>query len=65
MKVLSRRSIVALDNIKKNESFTEENVGARRPGNGIPANMIGDVLGKKSTRNIAKGNLIKNGDFNE
>ena len=65
MKVLARRSIIALDDIKKDELFTDKNIGARRPGNGLPAKMINEVLGKKSTRNIFRGNLIKKGDFIE
>ena len=62
-KILARRSVVALRDIKHGESFNQNNIGLRRPGNGLPAVMIEEIFGKKSTRKISKGNLLKIGDF--
>ena len=62
-KILARRSIVALSDIKQGESFNQNNIGLRRPGNGLPAIMIEEIFGKKSAKKISKGNLLKIGDF--
>jgi len=62
-KILARRSIVALSDIKQGESFNQNNIGLRRPGNGLPAVMIEEIFGKKSTKKISKGNLLKIDDF--
>ena len=62
-KILARRSIVALSDIKQGESFNQNNIGLRRPGNGLPAVMIEEIFGKKSTKRILKGNLLKTDDF--
>ena len=58
IKLISRRSIVALRDINKGEIFSRENIGARRPGNGLPANMIENIFGRKSIQNIKKGNFF-------
>ena len=62
-KILARRSIVALSDIKQGESFNQNNIGLRRPGNGLSAVMIEEIFGKKSTKKISKGNLLKIDDF--
>ena len=62
-KILARRSIVALSDIKRSESFNQNNIGLRRPGNGLPAIMIEEIFGKKSAKKISKGDLLKIGDF--
>ena len=63
MKILARRSVVALCDIKQSELFTQNNIGLRRPGNGLPAIMIEEMYGKKSTKKISKGDLLKIDDF--
>ena len=63
IKLISRRSIVALRDINKGEIFSRENIGARRPGNGLPANMIENIFGKKSIQNIKKGNFLRKNNF--
>ncbi len=62
-KILARRSVVALCDIKQAESFNQNNIGLRRPGNGLSAIMIEEIYGKKSTKKISKGDLLKIGDF--
>ena len=62
-KILARRSVVALSDIKPGESFNQNNIGLRRPGNGLSAIMIEEIFGKKSTKKISKGDLLKIGDF--
>ncbi len=63
MRVIARRSIVAIKDIAKNEEFNESNVGMRRPGSGIPATMMDQIINLRSTRLINKGECIKIGDI--
>ena len=62
-KILARRSVVALCDINQGELFDQNNIGPRRPGNGLSAMMIEEIFGKKSTKKISKGDLLKIGDF--
>ena len=64
MRVLARRSVVALHDIEIGEILTGENVGLRRPGNGLPPMLFDQVLGRKAAGKIVKGSLLKLGDFN-
>lgn len=54
-----RRSLFAVEDIKKGELFTETNVRSIRPGYGLPPKNITKVLGKRSVRNIKRGNPIQ------
>lgn len=64
MRLLARRSIVALHDIEAGEALTGENVGLRRPGNGLPPLLFEQVVGRKAAVKIDKGSLLKLGDFN-
>ena len=63
MKIQARRSVVAIKDIQKEETFSKNNIGLRRPGNGLQPIMIEKIFGKKATRKIQKGNLLKMEDF--
>ena len=63
MKILARRSIVSLLDIMEGDTLDNNNIGLRRPGNGLPPKMLTQVLGLKATQKIKKGTLIKLGDF--
>jgi len=63
MRVLARRSIVALRDIEPGEILSPASIGLRRPGNGLPPNMFEQVLGRAAAGKIARGELIKLGDF--
>ena len=63
MKILARRSVVALNDITKGELFSEKNVGMRRPGNGLEPIMIEKILGQKAKQKIPKGKLITFNDL--
>ena len=54
---------MALCDINQGELFDQNNIGPRRPGNGLAAIMIEEIFGKKSTKKISKGDLLKIGDF--
>ena len=54
-----RRSIYSIQNIKRGEKFTKENIDTLRPNTGMTADKYFKVLGKKSKRNILSGTSIK------
>jgi N,N'-diacetyllegionaminate synthase len=56
---IARKSIVAKKEIKKGEIFTEDNVTAKRPGNGISPMKWFDVIGKIALRNFEEDDLIE------
>ena len=62
-KILARRSLVALKNIKKGDLFDQNNVGMKRPGDGLEPKIFFNLKGKKSKRNILKDTQLKKGDF--
>jgi len=55
---VARRSIVASKPIKSGDIFTTENIVVKRPGTGISPFKYWDLLGTKSTRDIAENELI-------
>mgnify|MGYP001266959195 CR=1 FL=1 len=48
----ARRGIVAEVAIKKGEIITSEMIGLKRPAEGLPANMVNKVIGKKAKVDI-------------
>jgi len=53
-----RKSLIALRNIEKGEAFSEENLGFKRPGNGVSPIHYWSYLGQKASENYKKGDLI-------
>ena len=56
---IARKSIVAACDIKKGEVFTESNLTAKRPGNGISPMKWNNVLGKKAVRDFDTDEIIE------
>ena len=54
-----RKSIVANQNIEKNEKFSEKNLTTKRPGSGISPMKIKKIIGKKAKKFFYKDELIK------
>lgn len=54
-----RRSIVALKNIKAGEIFSNENITAKRSGNGISPMQWDEVIGRRAPTDFDKDELIK------
>lgn len=50
-----RRSLFVVKDMKKGELFSEENVRAIRPGNGLPPKILDTILGRRASRDIARG----------
>ncbi len=56
---IARKSIIAARDIKKGETFTEENLTVKRPGNGISPKKWFDVLGLTAKRDFMEDELIE------
>ena len=56
---LVRKSLYAAKNIKKGEIFSERNLVAKRPANGLSPFKLKELLGKKSLRSYTKDQIIK------
>lgn len=54
----AHRSVVSIQPIARGTRITEEMVWTKRPGTGIPAKKIDDVIGKIAGRDIPKDALI-------
>lgn len=54
-----RKSLFSLKNIKKGESLTLSNIGAKRPGGGVSPVEIDNFLGKKAKVDIVGDEFIK------
>ena len=54
----ARRSLVANEDIKKGDKFTEKNLTTKRPGTGISANQYFKYLGKKAKKDFKYDDLI-------
>ncbi|MEW9899254.1 N-acetylneuraminate synthase family protein [Chitinivorax sp. PXF-14] len=63
MRVLARRSVVALKDIEAGQRLDSTNVGLRRPGGGLPPAMIDQVLGLIAARSIRRGEKLALGDM--
>jgi N,N'-diacetyllegionaminate synthase len=55
---IARKSIHTKKNISKGELFTENNIIAKRPGNGISPMKWDDIIGKKANRDFKADELI-------
>jgi N-acetylneuraminate synthase len=50
-----RRSLFAVQAIKRGEPFTAENLRAIRPGQGLHTRHLAEILGRKASRDIERG----------
>ena len=57
-KEVVRRSIVAALDIKTGDTFTSENIIAKRPGTGLSPMKWDFVIGRKATKDFKSGDLI-------
>ena len=56
---IARKSIVAACDIKAGETFTEQNLTVKRPGNGISPMKWEEIIGKTAIRDFAEDELIE------
>lgn len=57
--VIARKSIVARRTIEKGETFSEENLAVKRPGDGVSPMQWYDIIGKVSNREYQKDEKIE------
>ena len=55
---VARKSLVAIKHIRNGDIFTNENVAAKRPGNGISPMDLDRIIGSKSKHNYSIDDLI-------
>lgn len=63
MRMIARRSIVAIKNIQVNEELNLNNIGLKRPGTGLSAKFFDDVIESKALKKISNGSILSWGDF--
>jgi pseudaminic acid synthase len=54
-----KRSLYAVEQIKKGEFFTTKNVASKRPALGLHTKFIDLIIGKKASKDIAEGTPIQ------
>jgi len=52
------RSLYVVRDIKKGETFTEDNIRSIRPGYGLHPKYYNDIIGKKALKYLEKGNIL-------
>lgn len=55
---LSRRSLYVVQDMKKGEVVTKDNVRSIRPGYGLPIKYFDDILGMKVTKDVDRGTRL-------
>ncbi len=58
MKVIFQKSIVAIKEIPKGTAVTEDMIGYKKPGTGIPTKYYKEILGKKTKRDLHFDDII-------
>jgi N-acetylneuraminate synthase len=58
-RAVARRSLVAVKPVRRGELFSEDNLGVKRPGDGIPPIEYWAYLGKKANRDYAANEALE------
>ena len=61
-RAVARKSLVSKSEIKQGEVFSKDNIEVKRPGSGISPLYYWQILGKKSSRDYAKDELLEMGE---
>ena len=63
MRLLFGKSLVAKRNLKAGTRLTEDDLAARKPGDGIPADKSATILGKTLKRHVHQGKFLVEDDL--
>jgi N-acetylneuraminate synthase len=63
MKAIFEKSVVSVRDIAKGTVITAGMVGVKKPGTGIPAKRLREVIGKRARRDIPQDSLLSGEDF--
>jgi N-acetylneuraminate synthase len=55
----AHHSVVTLRPVRAGEMFTDENVWVKRPGTGIPAAQLDEIIGREATRDVPADALLE------
>jgi N-acetylneuraminate synthase len=58
-----RRSLFVVEDIRRGEPFTHQNVRSIRPGHGLPPSMLDHLIGKMAARDLARGTPLRKKDI--
>jgi len=50
-----RRSLFVVKDVRQGEIFTENNIRSIRPSGGLPPKFLGEILGRRASKDAAKG----------
>lgn len=53
--IVFRRSLYVVADVRRDETFTRDNVRSIRPGYGLPPKYLPDILGRQASRDIGRG----------
>ena len=63
IKLIARRSIVAVTDIRIGDTFDSRNIALKRPGTGLPPALFDTVNGRRAMRDVKAGEQLGWGDF--
>ena len=59
------RSLFIVEDIKQGEILTARNIRSIRPAHGLPPKRLGEILGRKASRDLQAGEPLRDGDFEQ
>ncbi len=59
---VSRQSVCVVRDLKAGAVIRREDVTVKRPGTGLPASRLGEVVGKRLNRDVKANHLVHDGD---
>lgn len=57
------RSLFIVEHIKQGEILSARNIRSIRPAHGLPPKRLGEILGRKASRDLQAGEPLREGDF--